>query len=197
MLARRSLLVLDSFCGHLTGRVKERLRGIRTDMAVIPGGLTGVLQPLDVSVNRPFKVEFRMQYSEWMANGNHDETPTGRLKRALLATVLGWILSAWNSVSTNIVTQSFKVTGISNSPFDVRGLRTYRRKPWIRLWHSSTRSSSCQRTPSGSSNVVLSRTVRNSRRLLWLQPLGLPLWDSSDSLSSSYTSPSTTLLCKY
>ncbi|KAK8758329.1 hypothetical protein V5799_004041 [Amblyomma americanum] len=89
MPARRSLLVLDSFRGHLTGRVKERLRGIRTDMAVIPGGLNGMLQPLDVSVKRPFKVEFRRQYSEWMANGNHDETPTGRLKRAPLATVLG------------------------------------------------------------------------------------------------------------
>ncbi|XP_077484191.1 zwilch kinetochore protein isoform X3 [Amblyomma americanum] len=115
MLARRSLLVLDSFRGHLTGRVRERLRGIRTDMAVIPGGFTGMLQPLDVSVNRPFKVEFRRQYSEMMANGNHDETPTGRLKRAVLATVLGWILSAWNFVSTDIVTRSFKVTGISSS----------------------------------------------------------------------------------
>ncbi|KAK8784512.1 hypothetical protein V5799_009125 [Amblyomma americanum] len=52
MLARRSLLVLDSFRDHLTGRVKERLRGIRTDMAVIPGGLTGMLQPLDSSYSQ-------------------------------------------------------------------------------------------------------------------------------------------------
>lgn len=114
MLAKRSLLVLDSFRGHLTDRVKKQLGSIRTDMAVIPGGLTGVLQPLDVSINRPFKVEFRRQYSEWIANGDHDETPTGRLKRAPLATVLGWILTAWNSVSTDIVSRSFKVTGISN-----------------------------------------------------------------------------------
>lgn len=114
MLAKRSLLVLDSFRGHLTDRVKKQLGSICTDMAVIPGGLTGVLQPLDVSINRPFKVEFRRQYSEWIANGDHDETPTGRLKRAPLATVLGWILTAWNSVSTDIVSRSFKVTGISN-----------------------------------------------------------------------------------
>lgn len=115
LLAKRSLLVLDSFRGHLTDKVKEQLRRVGTDMAVIPGGLTGMLQPLDVSVNRPFKVEFRRLYTEWMASGSHEQTPTGRLKRAPLAAVLGWVLSAWNSVSTDVVTRSFKVTGISNS----------------------------------------------------------------------------------
>ena len=52
----RSLLVWDSFRGHLVDRVKERTQnGYNTDIAVIPGGLTSVLQPLDVSINRSFK----------------------------------------------------------------------------------------------------------------------------------------------
>lgn len=38
-----------------------------------------------------------------------------RVKGLALATVLGWILSAWSSVSTDIVSRSFKVAGISNS----------------------------------------------------------------------------------
>lgn len=91
------------------------MRRVGTDMAMIPSCVTGMLQLLDVSVNRPFKAEFRRQYMEWMASGGHEQTPTGRLKRASLATVLGWILSAWSSISTDIVCQSFKVTGISNS----------------------------------------------------------------------------------
>ncbi|KAH7978311.1 hypothetical protein HPB49_005181 [Dermacentor silvarum] len=36
--------------GHLTDRVKDRLATTRTDLAVIPGGLTSVLQPLDAIV---------------------------------------------------------------------------------------------------------------------------------------------------
>jgi transposase-like protein len=51
----RSLLVLDSFTAHKTDAVKKRFREKNTDLAVIPGGLTSRLQPLDVSLNKPFK----------------------------------------------------------------------------------------------------------------------------------------------
>jgi hypothetical protein len=51
LLRRPSLLVWDSF-GDDTKRI---LTEMKTDLAVIPGGLTTVLQPLDVSVNKPFK----------------------------------------------------------------------------------------------------------------------------------------------
>ncbi|KAG0439737.1 hypothetical protein HPB47_016544, partial [Ixodes persulcatus] len=60
-------------------------------------------------------VEFRRLYTEWMASGSHEQMPTGRLKRAPLATVLSWIPSAWSSVSMDVVSRSFKLTGISNS----------------------------------------------------------------------------------
>ena len=51
----RSLLVLDSFTAHITDSVKNRFREKHTDLAVIPGGLTSRLQPLDVSLNKSFK----------------------------------------------------------------------------------------------------------------------------------------------
>ena len=60
----RSLLAWDSFRGHLVDRVKERTQnGYNTDINVIPGGLTSVLQPLDVSINRPFKCHVRDQWT--------------------------------------------------------------------------------------------------------------------------------------
>ncbi|KAM7312951.1 pogo transposable element with KRAB domain [Ixodes scapularis] len=94
MLLKKSLLVMDSFRGHLTPKVRAELHEAHTHLAVIPGGLTGMLQPLDVSVNRHFKVEFRRCYTDWMASGNHEKTPTGRLKRTLLGTVAKCILDA-------------------------------------------------------------------------------------------------------
>ncbi|KAM7287750.1 hypothetical protein ISCGN_031441 [Ixodes scapularis] len=115
MLVKKSLLVLDSFRGHLTPKVRAELREAHMHLAVIPGGLTGMLPPLDVSVNWPFKVEFHRCYTEWMASGNHEKTPTGRLKRAPLATVAKSILDARNAVSLDIVSKSFKVTGTANN----------------------------------------------------------------------------------
>lgn len=51
----QSLLVLDSFSAHIVDSVKRRFIEKKTDIAVIPGGLTSRLQPLDVSVNKSFK----------------------------------------------------------------------------------------------------------------------------------------------
>ena len=51
----KSMLVWDCFSGHLVDSVKRRTKAHNTDMVVIPGGLTSVLQPLDVSLNKPMK----------------------------------------------------------------------------------------------------------------------------------------------
>lgn len=96
-------------------RVKARLAEARMHLAVIPGCLTSMLQPLDVSINRSYKAEFILQCSKWMAVGHHEKTPTGRLRRASLQLVCSWILNAWRAVSTDIIVKSFKVTGISNA----------------------------------------------------------------------------------
>lgn len=55
LLQKRSLLVWDIFRAHLTPTTKERLARIKTDAAVIPAGLTSLVQPLDVCLNKPFK----------------------------------------------------------------------------------------------------------------------------------------------
>ncbi|GBB84679.1 hypothetical protein RclHR1_11250006 [Rhizophagus clarus] len=49
------MLVLDSLRGHIVNSVKNRLVEKNTNMAVIPGGCTSKLQPLDVATNKSFK----------------------------------------------------------------------------------------------------------------------------------------------
>ena len=112
----KSLMVWDSFAGHLVQRVKDRVtRGYNTDLAVIPGGMTPVVQPLDVSLNRPFKCHYRAQWSAWMASGSAQTTAAGNLKRPDLATVVGWVKEAWEKIETPTICYSFKKCGISNS----------------------------------------------------------------------------------
>lgn len=50
-----TLLILDSFRCHIMGSIKKQQRKANCVLGVIPGGCTSVLQPLDVSINKPFK----------------------------------------------------------------------------------------------------------------------------------------------
>ena len=69
-----SLLIMDKAASHSTD-VVERIGNMST--AVIPGGCTSLVQPLDVSLNRPFKQAMRVQWSAWM-NVPEDEQATTR-----------------------------------------------------------------------------------------------------------------------
>ena len=54
-----SLLVWDMFRSHATENSKAGLSRRNTDIAAIPGGLISLLQPLDVSLSKPFKDNVR------------------------------------------------------------------------------------------------------------------------------------------
>ena len=57
---RRSLLLYDVFEAHVTESVKAAIARENKNLAVIPGGLTSLLKPLDVSLNKPFKDNVRV-----------------------------------------------------------------------------------------------------------------------------------------
>jgi hypothetical protein len=75
LLNKRGMLVLDSSKGHLTQQIKEEMRKANTDPVVIPGGMTSLLQVLDVVVNKPFKDHLRQLYSDWLLEGKQALTP--------------------------------------------------------------------------------------------------------------------------
>ena len=69
MVGTRSLLVWDSFQVHLIDPVKRALHRNNTESTVIPGGLTSVVQLLDVCLNKPFKDRLREKWTTWMVEG--------------------------------------------------------------------------------------------------------------------------------
>jgi len=109
------VLVLDAFKGHLTDSVKNQLRNMKTELVVIPGGMTSVLQPMDVFINKPFKDRLRQQYLTWIADPARELTETGKIKGAAPSEVARWVSAAWKAIPESIIVRSFKKRCISNA----------------------------------------------------------------------------------
>jgi hypothetical protein len=106
-----SMFVLDAFKGHVTDSMKDQLRKMKTELVVIPGGMTSVLQPKDVS----FKDRLRQQYLTWIADLAHELIDTGKIKHAAPSEVARWVLAAWKAIPDSIIVISFKKRCISNA----------------------------------------------------------------------------------
>ena len=111
----KNILVWDSFRAHLTDEVKNELKNANTNVDVIPGGLTSLLQPLDVCINKPFNDKFRKKYTDSMAFGEHSFTPAGKMRKPSGQNILNWINETWNEVESNTVEKSLKKCDISSS----------------------------------------------------------------------------------
>ena len=111
----KSLLVWDMFRSHQVESITKAVRATNTDIAVIPGGLTSVVQPLDVSINKPFKDNIRRKWNEWMLEGEKSFTKGGRMKAPDLPVLCLWVKEAWAEIDANLIIKAFKKCGISNA----------------------------------------------------------------------------------
>ena len=106
---RRGLLVYDVFEAHVTESMKAAIARENTNLAVIPGGLTSLLQPLDVSLKKPFKDNARRRWMQWMADEIHEFTAGGRQKKPseLEELICSCILEAWHEIPREVIVASF------------------------------------------------------------------------------------------
>ena len=75
------MLSLDAFVAHLTDGVEVQLLESNLDIRPIPAGCTSKCQPMDVSINKPFKTVLRRRWVKYFAgavegfpNANGDTT---------------------------------------------------------------------------------------------------------------------------
>jgi len=67
--------VCDQFKAYVTESTKRLATKLKIQFAVIPGGLTSQLQPLDVSVNKLFKGFMHEEWAKWIKAPIHHVTP--------------------------------------------------------------------------------------------------------------------------
>ncbi|KAF4794671.1 hypothetical protein TURU_099620 [Turdus rufiventris] len=102
------LLIFNSMRAHKTDSVNAMVKKMNSELAVIPGGLIKEVQPLDIGIICSFKAKMRLLWENWMVEGEHSYTNTGRLRRASYATVYLWIiLDAWGKVTTTTIIRGF------------------------------------------------------------------------------------------
>ena len=114
---RTSLLILDSFSAYIDEGVRNTFKTEhKTTTAVIPGGLTKKLQPLDISVNWSFKNHVRKEWEEWMLGGIHTFPETGKVRRTTHTEVCNWVIQAWKAVKVTAIMNGFRKAGITSVP---------------------------------------------------------------------------------
>jgi len=108
------LVVLDSYNPHKSAETRRLLDDMNIDVVYIPGGCTSLAQPMDVSVNRPFKNNMRRQWTRWFET--HDErTPAGNLRQPSRQQVINWVSQAWRDIPEDMIRRAFLRCGISNA----------------------------------------------------------------------------------
>lgn len=103
----KAFLIMDLMKAHLSENVKNALKSTSAKTAIISGGLTKKLQPLEVGINRSFKSKVRKLCEQWMSDGEKNFTNTRKLKCVLYENVSIWVLKAWNDVSETTIKNVF------------------------------------------------------------------------------------------
>jgi len=71
-------------------KVKDRCN---SEVIIIPGGCTSIVQPMDRCINQPFKEYMRTSWQEWMRK-DRAKTKKGNLKQPTRQDVVNWVSKA-------------------------------------------------------------------------------------------------------
>ncbi|XP_062517303.1 uncharacterized protein LOC134192574 [Corticium candelabrum] len=105
---------MDSATSHLKKTVISSFKQhYNTEVAIIPGGMTPVLQPADVHWNKPFKTTMREKWIQWLSDGEVEYTRSGKRKSASYEMVVHWVSECWKALSNDLIHQSFLSCGIT------------------------------------------------------------------------------------
>ena len=108
----QGLMIIDSAPSHIKPSLLEYINKKKQKYVLIPPGMTRVLQPLDVSINGPFKRYMKNLYIDECIRNKDINMKISREQ------ILKWILEIWHDeskIKKINVENSFKYCGISNS----------------------------------------------------------------------------------
>jgi hypothetical protein len=101
----RHLIILDGYISHVSIEVVQKARSVGLDLLTLPSHTSHALQPLDVSIFKPFK-QFFPQYRDYWMSRNLNQA-------ASKDTLAQWVcLSLRKALTDSNVKKGFSATGI-------------------------------------------------------------------------------------
>ncbi|KAL0240102.1 hypothetical protein GEMRC1_008758 [Eukaryota sp. GEM-RC1] len=111
--ANRMLLVFDSAPAHRSKKVKAYLKERGFNYVLILGGLTGLLQPADVSWFKPMKATIRNCIEEWLETA--PVTTSNRVRAPLANDMAKWMKESLDKLKSEVISKSFQVSFLGPS----------------------------------------------------------------------------------
>ena len=98
--------MLHHYKPHRAADTGSLIRSLDTDLVFIPAGCTSICQPMDVSVNAPFKKKIIDFWVEWR-HQPASRTAAANLKQPTQQHVINWISTSWEELADDIIKKSF------------------------------------------------------------------------------------------
>lgn len=120
----KALLIMDSFKSHFQPEIIQYLeKSCKTDVIAIPPKGTSYLQPLDVSINFPFKQALRSQWSDWFATSTPEFTKSGYRKRPSYQNIVDFVAAAIEKITPSVIERAFECCGVGEMGEPIPGNR--------------------------------------------------------------------------
>ena len=98
------ILIIDSFVVHLTGRIRNLVSNLETELEIVPPGFTSKLQVMDVGINKPFKDRIRHSVEDFLTSNLMNCKPTRQV-------VSHWIGNAWEDIPASMIINTWRHVG--------------------------------------------------------------------------------------
>ncbi len=104
-----SIILLDAYQCHMMASFTDAIVELGIETIHIPGGCTGLTQPLDVGINKPFKLMVRVLWEEWMID---EMDHTGLVYAPTREDISGWVAEVvWGLNGKNPMRNTWRKMG--------------------------------------------------------------------------------------
>lgn len=113
--SRHTLFTMDSYSAHKILAVMKKIQSkpLYMHTGIIPAGMTPILQPLDLSINKTFKKILRRLWKKSYVDGPVELTAAGHRKRMSYFQIVDHIVQAWDEIPAEMIIKSFKSCAMS------------------------------------------------------------------------------------